>query len=716
MTWQDAQIYRPGILENCIFTFKSNRRFKGNQKNICPTVLTFDTETAQYTDDILFVTDWSFTVQDQICVEGHRVQDAVEMFKWLNDQAEHDNDLFVIYVHFLPYDYVYIRNHMLREFGLPDEYLMTKPHKYLYIRWDHIEFRDSFMLTQKSLDKLCKDLNVTHKASGKWDYHKFRTPGSPRTDEEREYFLTDTIALNEALVEFFRQRSISPVTTELTATGFIRARGLRKMKEKNPYWQKTGFQDCRFTLDQYKMLLAAYHGGYTHGNRFLIGITHYNVLNFDFVSSYPASMCYEKFPMGPFFDPGSCVTFEHILANMDRYAYIGYAYVEGLRCSPHWPMPSIAEHKCKLRENAVIDNGKIVSADRVIFPFTDPDLVSFSMSYDYDSIRVFDVFAAKKDFLPDFIRRDLLMELFEAKCTLKHSDPINYQIAKGEFNGVYGCSVQRPLQNTIQEVFVPYEEEIDGEKILRESGEMIVKKIIDSKEKAEEMINKYFHNWKKYLCYQWGCYVTSTAQQRLFEFGSRVFGPNAVDFEGYPAEWLYSDTDSVKCTGIDLAAVEEYNANIIRKAEEMDIGIVEYEGKKYILGYAERDPDYTEFRYLGAKRYCARSSEDGQLHLTVAGVPKAAVNELRDDIRNFHAGITFCSIRPGDGIDETVEKNAAVYIDVEGVHEIRIGDELIEYGSAVRLDRVEYTLDAADTFDKALEMAYYWNTEALLYE
>ena len=707
MNWRDAKPYRPGILEECNFLFKSNRRYKDKRKDVCKTVLTFDTETAQYTEEILFVTDWSFTVQDQLCVEGHKVQEAVEMFKWMNDQADEDQ-LYIIYVHFLPYDYVFIRNHMLREFGLPDEYLMTRPHKYLYIRWDHIEFRDSFMLTQKSLDKLCKDLNVTHKASGKWDYHKFRTPGSSRTDEEREYFLTDTIALNEVLVEFFKQRHISPVSTELTATGFIRARGLKKMQQSAPNWHKKGFQDCKFTLDQYKVLLKCYHGGYTHGNRFLLGITHPNVLNFDFTSSYPARACYEKFPMGPFFDPGQAVTFEHILANMDRFAYMGFCYVEGLVCSPHWPMPSLAEHKCTLRENAVCDNGKIVRADRVVFPFSDPDLIPFMMSYDYDKIEVFDVFAAKKDFLPDFIRYDLLMELFKNKWTLKYVDPINYQISKGEFNGVYGCMCQKPIQNIVQEIFVPDE--------LHYSGEMVVQKIVENEMQAQEQLDKFFNNWKKYLLYQWGVYITAYAQKSLFEFGSLATLPTARDQEGYQAEWLYSDTDSVKCTGIDLAAVDEYNRRIVTQAEEMDIGIVDYEGKRFVLGYAERDPDYTEFRYLGSKRYCARSSEDGKLHLTVAGVPKAAVNELQDDINNFYAGRTFCTIRPAEGIDETVEKNAAVYIDLEGVHTVRIGDEVIEYGSAVRLDRVEYTLDSADTFDKALELAYYWDMEALQYE
>lgn len=700
MTWQDAKLYRPGILDDIPFNFASNRKKGKNAKRLLSQVVTFDTETCEYSPEILFVTDWSFSIQDQITIEGHRVQDAIELFKSIDERCENDQR-FIIYVHNFPYDYCFIRNHMLAAFGWPDEYLMTKPHKYLYIRWGHLEFRDSYILTQKSLDKLCKDMGVTHKATGKWDYHKFRTPGSPRTEEEREYFLTDTIALNEALVEFFRQRHVTPVTTELTSTGFVRRRGLEAMKAKQPDWHKKGFQDGKVTLDQYKMLLKCYHGGYTHGNRFLIGITNRNVLNFDFTSSYPARMCYEKFPMGPFFTVEH-PSFEHILNNMDRFAYIGFLYVEGLRCSPHWPMPSIAEHKCSLRENSIVDNGKIVSADRVVFPFSDPDLVPFIMSYNYDKVTVLDCFASAKDFLPDFIRHDFLMELFRKKCTLKGVDPVNYQISKGEFNGVYGCSVQKIIQNVVKEDF--------------STGEMYVQRIIENDEEAQAQLDKFYHNWKKYLLYQWGVYTTAYAQKALYEFGFLTTLPAAKDYEGYQAEWLYSDTDSVKCTGIDMAAVDRYNREIIAQAEKMGVGIVEHEGKRFVLGVADRDPDYTEFRYLGSKRYCARQADDNKLHLTVAGVPKAAVNELKDDINNFHAGITFCTIRPAEDMGETVEKNTAVYIDVQGIHTIEIDGEVIEYGSAVRLDRVEYSLDAADTFDKALELVYYWDMEALEYE
>jgi hypothetical protein len=86
---------------------------------------------------------------------------------------------------------------------------------------------------------------------------------------------------------------------------------------------------------------------------------------------------------------------------------------------------------------------------------------------------------------------------------------------------------------------------------------------------------------------------------------------------------------------------------------------------------AEFDGKYSEFVTLGSKRYCYR--EDGQLHITVAGVPKIGVAELQDDIKNFRKDMIF----------KNTNKQAATYIYVNGIHRITVDGETIEYGCAV---------------------------------
>ena len=112
-------------------------------------------------------------------------------------------------------------------------------------------------------------------------------------------------------------------------------------------------------------------------------------------------------------------------------------------------------------------------------------------------------------------------------------------------------------------------------------------------------------------------------------------------------EWIYTDTDSVYSIGWNEEAVKAYNDNCLKQLQANGYGAVEYEGKSYILGQAVLDGEYTEFRILGAKRYCGRSKADGKLHITVAGVPKKGAECLKDNINNFTKGFCFSGKETG---------------------------------------------------------------------
>ena len=53
------------------------------------------------------------------------------------------------------------------------------------------------------------------------------------------------------------------------------------------------------------------------------------------------------------------------------------------------------------------------------------------------------------------------------------------------------------------------------------------------------------------------------------------------------------------------------------------------------MGTWEHDAHYYEFKTLGAKRYAYKSTPDDSVHITIAGVPKAAAHVLKsvDDLR-----------------------------------------------------------------------------------
>ena len=106
--------------------------------------------------------------------------------------------------------------------------------------------------------------------------------------------------------------------------------------------------------------------------------------------------------------------------------------------------------------------------------------------------------------------------------------------------------------------------------------------------------------------------------------------------------WLYSDTDSCYATGWDDDRLQDFNRETKQKLIDAGYGPVLHNGREYWLGVAEKDGEYSEFKTQGAKRYCCRDAQTGQLKITVAGVPKKnGAKCLNDDINNFSTGFIF---------------------------------------------------------------------------
>ena len=147
------------------------------------------------------------------------------------------------------------------------------------------------------------------------------------------------------------------------------------------------------------------------------------------------------------------------------------------------------------------------------------------------------------------------------------------------------------------------------------------------------------------------------------------------------------DTDS--CYGIDwdIQKLDAYNQGCRDKLVANGYGPVTREGREYWLGVAETEGDkdlYTEFKYMGAKRYCGRCVQDGELHITVAGVPKeAGAKCLDDDISNFHPGFVFDGKRTGKKTHVYFIKDK-IYIDENGN----------ETGDSISLIPCDYELDS----------------------
>ena len=84
--------------------------------------------------------------------------------------------------------------------------------------------------------------------------------------------------------------------------------------------------------------------------------------------------------------------------------------------------------------------------------------------------------------------------------------------------------------------------------------------------------------------------------------------------------------------------INNYNKQVeekIKKAsEDLQIPIDKFmpkdiKGKKRMLGVFDHDADYKEFVTQGAKKYAYRDKKYGEIHITIAGVPKQGAKALK---------------------------------------------------------------------------------------
>ena len=107
----------------------------------------------------------------------------------------------LVFIHYMPFDYVFLRKFMYQAWDHPIKSLNVKPHYPIYLEFANgLIFRDSYILSQKGLEKWANDLEVEHrKAVGSWDYNKLRNQSDPLSDEELRYMECDTLAGVECL-------------------------------------------------------------------------------------------------------------------------------------------------------------------------------------------------------------------------------------------------------------------------------------------------------------------------------------------------------------------------------------------------------------------------------------------------------------------------------------------------------------------------------------
>lgn len=599
---------------------------------------------------------WTITLRaygyNLVTLRGRKPSEFAECIAKIHDALP--GDITYIFIHNLAFDWTFLERFIFERLGFPISQLNTKPHYPIQIEFQGgLILRDSLILLQRSLEKAANDLDVMHKKCvGSWDYEKIRHQNTPLSNDEWTYAEFDTLSGAECIDAYCKGLAKNLASLPLTATGIPRGdvRNIAKIER----WRDT-FVKIALTFEQYCDVQNVYHGGYVHGNRHYIDTLITELVRcYDFASSYPFTMLAYKFPMSEF-TPIHDLTIDRILRNIDEYAfYFKLIMVKPQLKNDSMPMPFLQMSKCTGTVNAIVDNGRIISAEYAEIWCTEYDLAIISEQYKFKQVFITNGQIAVKDYLPRWFT-DYIFELFRAKTMLKGGDPVQYAIAKAKLNSLYGMCVQHTIRDDFIEDYT--------------TGEYEMKPPEDAKTQYETEIEKT----TSFLPYQWGVWVTAIATRNLFELGKCA------------GLWLYSDTDSCYAINWNEKKIAQYNEHCKELLRKNGYGSVYHNGRDYWLGVAESDGEkdmYTEFKYMGAKRYAGRCKADGEIHITVAGVPKKdGAKCLQNDLNNFKPGFVF------DGNITKKKTHSYLY------EEIHIDSHGNECANSIDLTECDYLLD-----------------------
>lgn len=609
----------------------------------------FDIETT-YLDDveqsIMYI--WQFAVMD---LRNGNIWYCFgrtwEQFTKLLDDFYHEGITVLVWVHNLSYEFQFMRHWLPFQ---KDKIFALKSRKVVRADIDGVQFRCSYIQTNKSLDAFTRDMGVVHqKLSGvEFDYSKKRYPWTEMTAEELQYCCNDVVGLLEAMRVRMRMENDTLYSLPLTSTGYVR----RLAKEAMRKFNHKQLQAMMCDVDVYKLLRLEFRGGDTHANRYHVNKILENVASYDRASSYPDVMLNYRFPMSAF-TPRMITDIGELekKCQIRDCCFIAVFTITNLQQRDiYYGAPYLSLDKAVEISGQVVDNGRILSANKAVYVFNDIDWKIVKSEY-VGEVEISQVYIAKYGYLPQAFR-DLVIDLFHKKTSLKNVDgqELNYMRSKELINSLYGMCAQNPVKPD-----VIYMDEPDQAFTLED--------IVDIGEKLEK------YNKKAFLLYAWGCWVTAWARLKLKEM-INIVGDNFV----------YCDTDSVKFLVRDdykriVARIEEYNQGL----KELSISNKGYaddkKGITHYLGVYEYEETYKQFKTLGAKKY-AYTRQDGTFKITIAGVPKKAGAREMGTIENFNVGFVFRN----SGKLESVYNDSdygTYYTDDSSEHRIKIRSNVV---------------------------------------
>ena len=643
------------------------------------TFMTFDIESTSVNNvdkPYGFMYIWQACIAENIVVMGRTWEEFLILLENISKPFEHNCTRMVVYVHFLPFEFQFIRNFI----EISELFALDKRKVVKFLANDFFEFRCSWKLSNMNLKKFTEHTQYPKMDGEEFNYAEFRTPFTELSNDEIAYAYCDVRGLYQAISRLIEDSVYNIATLPLTSTGFLRKEVKKQIhsNQRNRYI----LRNTSLSADQYQLCKLALRGGNAHANPMMSNTnvceeTGYGrISSKDMSSAYPAVIMQEKFPVTPLV---------RVLNTPDELVNIGKAFLaiitfKNFCIKTLSTIPYVASAKRISIKGGRYDNGRVLSATEITLALTDIDYQLIKSQYNYDSVESFDIFAANYDYLPDEYR-SYVFERYIKKCNLNGKDEYLYAKEKNKINGLFGMMLTDIVHDEI--IYSP------------DSDTPFVKQKAD----IEEQIEKWYSGRSIFLAYQWGLWVTAYCRQRL---------QKAID--GLGPDIIYCDTDSAKYIGEHEELFQDLNKEILEKTAKCGFN-TEYtrkDGKHFSLGLWENDKNtpYKAFKTLGSKKYCYIDSKD-EFHITVAGLSK--IQGARYILTHAHSSplelFTIGTVVPPGESGRTT----AHYDDRTCPYKLVVKDPTLKKNvtfttaSSIAIENVAYTFGITDEYAELLE-------------
>lgn len=610
---------------------------KKDGNSIMNEAISFDIEVTsmRYGEEkIAFMYVWMLDIFDKTII-GRTWPEFVQTMNTISDYFDLKNikRRMIVYVHNLQYEFSFIR----KWFKWVKVFSLSRRKPLFAVTTTGIEFRCSYRLSGYKLEKVGEMMGI--EKLGDFDYSKIRHSKTPLTPREYEYCIHDVKIVTAYIKQKIAEEHHDISQIPLTKTGYVRRYvRSRTIHGNNRCFYKNAIKDLTLEVDEYLLAKKCFAGGFTHASHTKASKIHKAVTSFDFGSSYPTVLIAEKYPM----------TKGRLIENMTRAEFDDYmereecciftielVNVQQTFLYEHY----ISRSRCDIAEGYVVDNGRIVSADRLVLNITSVDYNIIKKVYKFKVNRIGKFYLYEKYYLPTtFVQ--CILHFFELKTKLKGvaGSEVEYMWAKENLNALFGMAVTdivREIINYDNDYGWDKPEKTRKPKSIKEyddeEGWVVPDEMTDEeyREFVSNQLDKENNKKSRFLYFLWGVFCTAYARKNLWS--------GILECRN---DYIYSDTDSVKILNAKKhkAYFDRYNREITEKLNKaLDyhhisrdaISPKNIKGETKHLGVWEFDGFYLEFKAIRAKSYMYLSSEDKDYHYTIAGLPKIDPKEKK---------------------------------------------------------------------------------------